>query len=290
MWLNRYKVKLFRKSRVICLSTLIFGYAIANGQEKILYKTTNNIELFIEKYDPPKKTNSNQYPAMVFFFGGGWNKGSIHQFKPHAKYFSSRGFVCFLVDYRVTTRHNSTPFESLKDAKSAFRFIRKNATQYQIDANKIVGVGASAGGQLVAAAALIDKYNEVNDDTRISAKPNVLVLFNPAIDNGPGGVGYDRVSNDYQNFSPIHNIKKDAPPTIILSGTKDELIPVATVKKYQSQMQSFSNRCDLYLYDGAKHGFFNYHKFKNYKNTLQKTDEFLQSLGYLAKTPFVEIK
>ncbi|WP_345278033.1 alpha/beta hydrolase [Litoribaculum gwangyangense] len=244
----------------------------------------------MQVYYPEKMDAKQQYPAMVFFFGGGWNKGSMKQFEPHAKYFSKRGLVCFLVDYRVTNRHQSTPFESLKDAKSAIRFVRENAIKYHIDPSKIIASGGSAGGQLAAAAALIEGYNEDTDNTIISCKPNALVLFNPAIDNGPAGVGYDRIGNAYKNFSPLHNIEKGAPPTIIFQGTIDNLIPVETVKYYQTVMQKVGSPCELLLYEGKEHGFFNYNKIENYKDTVSKTDTFLQTLGYLKKEPIIEIR
>ena len=283
--------------KTILKNTLLIFFFIGvyfpkNGfaQQKTLYKKIDTTQLFLKKINPIDFDHSKKYPAMVFFFGGGWTKGSINQFKPHAEYFSKRGMVCFLVDYRVSSRHQSTPFESLKDAKSAIRFIRKNAQEFAVDTSKIIGAGGSAGGQLAAAAALIEKYNEETDDVSISSKPNALVLFNPAIDNGPEGVGFDRVKEDYQNFSPIHNIKKNAPPTIIFLGTKDDLIPVSTAKLYQSKMVENGNVCELHLYENAKHGFFNYNKFENYKSTVLKTNAFLISLGYLTKQPEIELK
>jgi acetyl esterase/lipase len=244
----------------------------------------------MKSYYPEKMDNTQRYPAMVFFFGGGWTKGDINQFEPHAKYFAKRGLVCFLVDYRVTSRQQSTPFESLKDAKSAMRYIRENANKFRIDPLKIIAAGGSAGGQLAAAAALIEGYNEDSDNVSISCKPNALVLFNPAIDNGPGGVGYERIGDAYKNFSPLHNIEKGAPPTIIFQGTNDNLIPVETVKYYQTAMRKVGSQCELFLYEGMEHGFFNYNKLENYKNTVSETDHFLQSLGYLKKDPIIEIK
>jgi len=244
----------------------------------------------MERFSPEEIDVTKKYPAIVFFFGGGWSKGSIKQFEPHAKYFSKRGLVSFLVDYRVKNRHNTTPFESLKDAKSAIRYIKEHASEFYVDSSKIIAIGASAGGQLAAATALINGYNEDTDNLLISSKPSALVLFNPAIDNGPGGVGYERVKNDYKGFSPIHNIKKGAPPTIILSGTQDNLIPVATVKEYQLRTRKVGSRCELVLYEGKKHGFFNYNKFENYKKTLIEVDQFLQSLTYLKREPLVEVE
>ena len=267
---------------------LVHSYCFS--QEQIIYKRIDSTQLVMKVYYPEKIDQKEQYPAMVFFFGGGWNKGDINQFEPHAKYFSKRGIVCFLVDYRVTSRHQSTPFESLKDAKSAIRYIREHTEKFHVDPSKIIAAGGSAGGQLVAAAAVIEGYNEDSDNSSISCKPNALVLFNPAIDNGPAGVGYERIGDKYRNFSPLHNIEKGAPPTIIFQGTKDNLIPVEAVKYYQLVMQKVGSQCELFLYEGKEHGFFNYNKVENYKDTVSKTDTFLQSLGYLDKNPIIKIE
>ncbi len=63
------------------------------------------------------------YRVMVFFFGGGWKPGDRSHFTNHAKYFTKRGLVCFLADYRAIDKHKTTPFESVKVAKSAMRQI-----------------------------------------------------------------------------------------------------------------------------------------------------------------------
>ena len=85
-------------------------------------------------------------------------------------------------------------------------------------------------------------------------------------------------------------VMNGAPPTIIFLGTDDYLIPVETMKYYQLVMQKVSSRCDLHLFEGKKHGFFNYNKFNNYKKTIAETDLFLQSLDYLEQEPVVPIK
>tara|TARA_R110002126_G_scaffold291762_1_gene457085 strand:- start:7818 stop:8663 length:846 start_codon:yes stop_codon:yes gene_type:complete len=279
-----------KKYCVALLITSFFIHITSFSQETIVYKEIDGIKLSMDLYTPKNIDTAKKYPAMVFFFGGGWNKGSVKQFEPHAKYFSKRGIVCFLVDYRVKNRQNTTPFESLKDAKSAIRYIRENAIKFQIDPTKIIASGGSAGGHLAAASALIESYNEISDNIATSCKPNALVLFNPAIDNGPGGVGYSRVMNDYKNFSPLHNIKLDAPPTLILTGTKDKLIPVATIKKYQQEMLKVGSICEVIFYEGKNHGFFNYNKFDNYKNTLLEMDKFLITLNFINELPKITVE
>lgn len=271
---------------------LISALAVSSvySQERIVYKPVDSTSLFMDVYRPANFDATKKYPAMVFFFGGGWNGGSVKQFEPHAKYFSKRGIMCFLADYRVASRQHTTPFESLKDAKSAIRFIKENAENLHIDSSRIVASGGSAGGHLAAASAFINDYNEDTDNLNISAVPDALVLFNPVIDNGPGGYGFERIGNEYKSFSPLHNIQKGAPPTIIFLGTKDHLIPVETMQYYKTVMTKVNSRCDLHLYDEQGHGFFNYAKFEFYKKTVHETDTFLTSLGYLKEEPKVEIK
>jgi acetyl esterase len=178
------------------------------------------------------------------------------------------------------------PFESLKDAKSAMRYVRGHAKELGINPDSIIASGGSAGGHLASATAFIKGYNEVTDDLSISCVPQALVLFNPVIDNGPGGYGYERIGEQYKDFSPLINIKKNAPPTVFLLGTKDKLIPVAIGEYYKTVMEKVGSRCDLHLFDNQEHAFIN--KPLYFAKTLVLVDEFLTSLGYLKGKPLMD--
>ena len=282
--------KMHKKHILTLLLISIIAYSFGYSQKQVQYKQIDTTRLFLEIHYPETINTAKKYPAMVLFHGGAWNEGSIIQFEPHAKYFSQRGMICILVDYRVKKRHGTTPFESLKDAKSAIRFIRENSEKFFIDTSKIAAAGGSAGGHLAAATALIDDYNENTDNISVSCIPNALVLFNPVFDNGPGGFGFQSIGEAYKSFSPLHNIKKGTPPTIIFLGTNDKLLPVETAKYYQKVMEKVKSRCELYLYEGQEHSFFNYKNFEYYKITISETDKFLQSLGYLNQEPIIEIE
>ena len=261
--------------------SLILMQGFTQKKSQVIYKKVDTVSLRMEIIFPVGHDTSKTYPAMVFFFGGGWNGGTNQQFKPHAEYFSNRGVVSFLVDYRVNKRHKTSPFEALKDAKSAMRFVRKHAEKYNVDPQRIIAVGGSAGGHLAAATALVKAFNAETDDINVSCVPNALVLYNPVLDNGPGGYGYERVKERYKDFSPLHNIEAGAPPTLIFLGTRDKLIPVETVSYYRKVMEKVGSRCDLMLYEGEPHGFFNYKNLENYKKTVSETDRFLTSLGFV---------
>jgi dienelactone hydrolase len=82
-------------------------------------------------------------------------------------------------------------------------------------------------------------------------------------------------------------VSADDPPAIVFLGTKDPLIPVEVVKRFKSGMAEMGVRCDLRLYEGQRHGFFNPSKASNqyYFETLRESDEFLTSLGWLKRLP-----
>jgi acetyl esterase len=253
--------------------------------EVVTYKTVGDVKLNLYIHNPPNHKKTDKTPAIVFFFGGGWISGVHYQFAHQSSYLASRGMVAICVDYRIQNTHKTTPVECVKDGKSAMRWVRAHAAELGIDPNRIAAGGGSAGGHIAAATALVKGFEEKGEDTSVSCRPDALVLFNPVIDNGPGGYGYDRVKDYWEAFSPMNNIDKTAPPTIIFLGTKDEIIPVKTVQTYQQKMKDLGLRCDLKLYEGLGHGFFNKHR-----GTLLDADKFLISLGYLEGEPTLNLE
>ena len=259
------------------------------GARAEIYKTVSGVSLYLYIFEPENHTHSDRRPAAVFFFGGGWNSGSPKQFEPHCRYLASRGMVSIVADYRVKSRHGTSPFECVKDGKSAVRWIRENAARLGIHPKRIAAGGGSAGGHVAAAAGNVPGLEEDKENSNVSAKPDALVLFNPVYDNGPNGYGYDRVNDRYREISPLHNIDQGSPPTIVFLGTNDALIPVATARAYEDKMESAGSRCDTHLYEGQPHGFFNKGRNgdKYYIATVLAMDKFLTSLGWLCGQPTI---
>lgn len=208
-----------------------------------------------------KPTNNNEYSCIVFYFGGGWNSGTLEMFRAHAERLVNFGIICVLVEYRTKNSDGVSPFDCATDAKSAMRYVRENASKYNIDPQRICASGGSAGGHLAASCAFIKAYDSPTDNLLISPVPNALVLFNPVIDNSPGGYANNsddyRIGDEWPNFSPMHNIREGAPPTIFMLGTKDIHIPMTTAEKYKANMEAVGSRCDLKIFNNATHGFFN---------------------------------
>jgi acetyl esterase/lipase len=252
----------------------------------LIYKNIGGYKLQLHIFNPPNHKANDSRPAIIFFFGGNWKTGSPKQFFPHCRYLATHGMVAISAEYRVKNKHGTTPFECVKDGKSAIRWVRIHSAELGIDSQRIAAGGASAGGQVAAAAGTVKSFDESNENLKISSKPNALVLIYPVFDNGPGGHGYKRVRKRWKEFSPMHNIDKNTPPTIVFLGTKDSYIPVSTAMKYQSLMQDAGVRCDLHLYNGQPHGFCNHPSFKGnstkyYDKVMIEMNRFLTSLGYL---------
>jgi acetyl esterase/lipase len=254
---------------------------------QIVYKTIDNINLKLHVFIPEGHKKEDKRACIIFFFGGGWTNGSPKQFYPQCEYLKSRKMVAISAEYRIKSLHNTTPFESLKDAKSAIRWLRNNSEELGIDPEKVAAGGGSAGAHLATAAGTATTIEETEEKDTVSCTPNALVLFNPVYDNGPESFGHDTIKNNWKNFSPMHNITSASPPSIVFLGTEDNLIPVATAEKFKNKMHEAGVSSTLFLYEGQPHGFFNYREGDNiyYYKTLVETDKFLEKLGFITGPP-----
>lgn len=273
------------------MSPALNDYNIISESKQIVYKTIDDVSLKLHVFLPPDHKGENQTPCIVFFFGGGWTNGSPTQFYPHCDYLTSRGMVAISAEYRIKNLHGTTPIESLKDAKSAIRWVRNHASQLGIDPDRISAGGGSAGGHLAAACGTTKEFEEAGEDNNICCIPNAMVLFNPVLDTSPEGWGSEKLKEQSLAFSPHHHISPASPPAIIFLGTEDKLIPVSLATNFQKKMDENGVCCQLCLYDGQGHGFFNYNKEGNiyFNKTVIEMDKFLAGLGYITGAPTMQI-
>jgi len=222
----------------------------------------------------------------VFFFGGGFVSGTPKQFEPHCRYLSQRGMVAITAEYRVKNRHGTTPLESFRDGKSAVRWIRQHAQELGVDPHKLAAGGWSAGGMIAAVCGVVPGGDEPGENLSVSSRPDALVLFNPALmgkaqPDSPRA-GQLGVSADWL---PFHHIREGLPPCILFFGGEDRLL--AGAQEFQQSATEKGNRCEVKVWPGQNHGFFNFGRGDNqaFRETLFGADRFLTSLGYLQGEP-----
>ena len=254
----------------------------------LVFKSIGDVNLKLHIFEPDHHQASDQRPAIVFFFGGGWTGGTPAQFYPHCEYLAARGMLACSAEYRVGSRHKTSPFECVADGKSAVRWIRKHARELGVDPERIAAGGGSAGGHVAAATAMTPGLAETGFQDASGSRPDALVLFNPVYDNGPKGYGHNRVKGRWQLISPMHNIGEKPPPAVVFLGTKDKLVPVATARRFRDRMQKVSAQSVLHLFEGRTHGFFNHGRGdgKDYQASVYQMDTFLAGLGFLAGLPY----
>lgn len=259
--------------------------------KEIVYKTTPQGELKLHVFSPKGEVQAAVLrPCIVFFFGGGWKSGSYLQFVPQAEYLASRGLIAISADYRILNVHKTTPDKAVEDAKSAIRWVRGHATELGIDPGKVIAGGGSAGGHLAACTALVSAYDAESDDKSISAKPDAMVLFNPAMniatlfkqrDTGDSPITLDMA----EAITPNSFVAKDTPPAILFFGTADKL--KAGGDEYIKKARELGLRAEMWTAADMPHGFFN--KAPWIQVTAKKMDEFLTSLGYLGGDPKIKL-
>ena len=257
------------------------------------YKSVEGHDLKIWVFNPTITSKTNA-PAMLFFFGGGWNSGSPTQFVKYCELLSERGMVGIVADYRVKSRHGVQAKTCVEDALDALRYITENATTLGIDPIRIGVGGGSAGGHLAASLGTIHASGP--------AAPKVMALFNPAtvlapiaddLSDAPLGE-FEKMNARYQakeeqlrdrigiepvELSPFHHVSNNSPSTIIFHGTNDKTVPYDSAILFASQLRKKGVYVDFKTYEGAGHGFFNREPY--FSQTVKELDAFLLNLGWL---------
>jgi acetyl esterase/lipase len=247
------------------------------------YKTVDGYNLDIHLFLPDSTHTTAKSPVMVYFSGGSWTKGNPEWAFYSCADYAKRGWVAVSVEYRLADRHETTPFEAVKDARSAIRWLRMNASVYNIDTNRIVASGNSAGGHLVLTTALATDWNEVTDNLNYSASPNLL-LINSGVYNLYSEDATDWITRDLKDkslvkrISPFHLLKSGLPPMIIIHGTNDQSVDYATAKAFAEEMQKFGNDFEFHTLEGAPHYIWFDRRYSGTVTSLRK--EFLKKHGY----------
>ena len=225
------------------------------GAEPMSYRVgENEMKLFVFK--PKDWQPSDNRSAFVFFFGGGWTRGTPLKSAATAKWAASNGMVGIAPDYRTKNRFNTSPLASVDDGRAAFAWVVDHADELGIDPSRIAVGGSSAGGH-VAMWTAIEKAPPGSDAaTSPKSKPAALILKSAVTDTSPE-TGYTpkRFGDDALALSPVHNLDAQMPPTLILHAALDELVHYRSAIALYNQLDSTGNECELVTFPLGGHSF-----------------------------------
>ena len=247
------------------------------------YKAVDGFNLDLHIFLPDSSFQKTKRPVIVYFSGGSWTKGTPEWDFYNCANYAKKGWVAVSVEYRVADRFETTPFEAVKDARSAIRWLRMNGAAYNIDTNRIVASGNSAGGHLVLTTALANEMNESTDSLKFSASPNLLLVnsgvYNLYYDGSTDWINRDLKDKTFvKKISPQHLLRKGLPPTLIIHGTNDRSVDYATAKAFAEEMKKFDNPFEFETLEGAPHYIWYDRRFSGQVANFRK--EFLKKYGY----------
>ncbi len=241
-------------------------------------------DLFTPVHQPEKPR-----PAIIFAHGGCWKFGSPSQFHYHAHQLAERfGFFAISVDYRMS---QEAPFPAaLQDLKCAARWIRTHADEWNIDPERIVACGGSAGANLASlmlTTAGVADYEGDGGYSEQSSHVNLGVLYNGEFDMWDllekgslieamylftGGTPFE-CPERYDELSTVQRIAETTPPALLLHGTADNCVSHQQSVDFHARMKEKGCASELELYEGMPHAWFNRPEDK--KESYDRMERFL---------------
>jgi acetyl esterase/lipase len=216
----------------------------------------------IDVYLPAGRSTAST-KVMIMIHGGGWSSGDKTDFNTYVDTLKKRlpDYAIFNINYRLATAISNLFPAQENDVKAAFDFISSKVSDYKIS-QKIVLLGASAGGHLallqgykytspVKAKAIIDFFGPTDlvELHNHPADPSVAAILEILLAGTPS-------SNAalYQQSSPINFVTALSPPTIILQGGLDPLVPVAQATSLDAKLQTAGVVHQYVYYPTEGHG------------------------------------
>ncbi|MCU1266722.1 MAG: axeA 5 [Acidobacteria bacterium] len=236
----------------------------------VVYGHKDGMALTFDIFKP--KTDPNG-AAVIFIVSGGWVSRYTppEEALPYYRELLDKGFTV------ISLRHGGSPKylipEIVADVRRGVRFIRYNAKGWGIDPNRLGVWGWSAGGHLSLMIGLASDNGDaaakeafMKESDRVQA----VVAYFPPVDlrplvrglNPPAtGTVLDRYpalnfeKEKAADYSPIVFVTPDDPPTLLIHGDKDDLVPITNSRIIFDALKKNNVKTDFITIPGAGHGF-----------------------------------
>ncbi|HTM52548.1 MAG TPA: alpha/beta hydrolase [Pirellulales bacterium] len=272
---------------------VLMGSRAAAAEEKPAYDRTEDViygrkfgtALTLDVFRPKQNANG---AAVIWTVSGGWFSSHEAINLDFMKELIGRGYTVFAVVHGSQPKY--TIPEAVADMNLAVRFIRAHAADYKIDPNRIGISGGSAGGHLSlmqGTAADTGDPDAKDAIARTSSRVQAVACFFPPTDflnyGTPGYAWLNRGPKDAfkppfdfyrwnpdlkifevvseeervniaRQISPVYHVTSDDPPTLIIHGDKDALVPLQQSELIIGKLKEAGVPCELVVKHGAGHG------------------------------------
>jgi acetyl esterase/lipase len=230
------------------------------------YGRGGGLPLYLDIYIPQKPI-MKPMPAVVFIHGGGWQSGD--KYPSQVQSIAQRGFFALSINYRLSGV--ATFPAAVEDCKCAVRWLRANATRYNVDPERIGVWGGSAGGHLALMVACTDETDGLEGnggwETYSSRVQAVCSYYGPTDlahmqDGGDttaparfiGGSPLQK-PEVYKLASPVTHVTPDDPPLLMVHGESDRVVPYTQSVTMQEAYHKLGLKVELVKVLNAGHGF-----------------------------------
>lgn len=262
----------------LSLSRYVFGareLPVVTPQTET-FATVDGQKLKLDVYQPQTQADEPR-PAIVVVHGGSWSGGDKSDFPRWDWWLTQQGFVVFDVQYRLMPQPNWQT--ATGDVKCAIGWVKRHAAQYNVDPQRIVLLGRSAGGHLALLAAYTPQEAALPpscdaSDTSVQA---VISFYGPAdlvwgynnpadpdVIDGPGtlrrflGGDPQTAADSFTIASPINHVRANTPPTLLFHGGRDQLVGQHHAELLVERLQAANVPHQAVFIPYAQHGF-DYH-------------------------------
>lgn len=239
--------------------------------ETIVYRNNGDQSLTLHAFMAKNAEGGQPAPALLLFHGGRWLFGGPRDLYPQCRFFAEQGISCFSAQYTLGRMSRPEVRRAVADARAALDYLVEHAGGLHIDPQRIAVGGGSSGGHLAAALG-----SGLPGATSHEQRPAALVLYNPMLDLSPGTPDHHLVKDYWEEVSPHQHIDADVPPALILVGSLDPEVPVPTAQAYCMKVRDADGVCEVEVYEGESHGFFNKPRMRDATN--QRILQFLSEV------------
>jgi acetyl esterase/lipase len=228
------------------------------GAESHVFRETVPSPVRVHVFKPAGWSAADRRAGFVWFFGGGFVRGTPLQSAGWAKRAAGLGLVGFAPDYRTAERWPGvSATTTVADARAALRWIQDHAAELGVDPERIVVGGSSAGGHLALWTAITKTPTGLDPEEAPRFKPAALLLSSPACDTSKlTGLRAERFTGfDPAAFSPLQNLDPTMPPVFLIHGDADTTVPYAHAVALHRALVDSGNECEFVTVPGGTHKF-----------------------------------
>lgn len=226
------------------------------GAEARVFREAKPEALRLHVFKPKDWKAGDRRPVFMWFFGGGWTRGTPANAATWAKWAAEQGFVGVAPDYRVKDRFGTSPLESVADGRAALRWVQDHAAELGVDANRVVVGGNSAGGHVALWTAITGTPPGSAKAEAPLTKPVAVVLTSAVSDTSKlKGYTPTRFGDNAEALSPQHQLDAQMPAMLVFHGDADTTVPQAQSLALRDKLVATGNVVEFVSVPGGSHNF-----------------------------------